>query len=222
MQLNNNHDNHDEKVVVQIESSAEKNERNAAEKLERMNGIFDRLIVPMLIFSALFIICVGLIPKWAASCAQNNGLSAQDDIVISESYSFYQSRARLLANIESSAEVFEQHGYVLVEDENAGTVAYRRLESGTEIMDNLIDQHGNRYSVVTATVGDTVVTLMIYSRDAFLAMAKQGENQWSAVLDSENFAAVSSSDAAELFEHVTAQQLAALLDEYKASTKELF
>lgn len=189
--------------------------------MDKMNGIFDRLVLPILLFTAAVFVIFGVVPK-LGSCGQQTAeqeLAAQED--------FYALRTVLLSDMDGCRDIFEAAGYTVMESEGSDElIAYRALDSGAEIIDNLHDSSGTAYSVIYRTDPDTGVetNIMIYDKALFLVMiAADGQNT-SAVFYDEGFTAdASSSDLGQrdVLALVTAESLTSLLEEYKASMLEI-
>ncbi|MBQ9993531.1 MAG: hypothetical protein IJP17_02330 [Clostridia bacterium] len=199
-----------------------KEKKDPAERVERMNGIFDRLVLPMLLFTLAIFLIFGVAPK-VISCDK------QDSSTVTENASqgdFYASRAALLTDMENNLTRFETAGYILVDDDSTGTVAYKKLDSGTEIMENLCDVNGNIFSAVSSarTIGekDADVTIMVYSGSLFLVSVTVGEETTSAIFGSDMFLppiSGSDEDISAVLALVPSDDLAEMMEEYRQALR---
>ncbi|MBE6754674.1 MAG: hypothetical protein E7559_10075 [Ruminococcaceae bacterium] len=218
-----------EKPAQQEENSDEETVRQASEKVARLNSIFDRLMLPIIIFTVLVIIGAGLLPKACASCSGDT-LAEIDSAVLPPQtvFSFYSARAKLLENIAPYREILQGAGYFIMEDEENSEefIAYKQLDSGLEIMENVIDSQGTHYTALMLEQGEgeqkTAVTLMVYTENVMLAVAERGEDTRSAVFDSGimNMSA-SNTDAVAVFEYVSADTLSSMQKQYEQEMEKL-
>ncbi len=207
----------------------EKTKASPEERVDKMNGIFDRLILPMILFTLAVFVIFGLIPKLGScSCSPEPDVTEQPAQTDSTQTDFYALRAVLLDDIEEYRALFEAAGYTVMQtDESSMPLAYRQLDSGAEIIDNLYDSGNTCYSVIYRTDADNGIetNIMIYGRSLFLVMITVDGQNTSAVFYSEDFtAAVSPADTAQtdVLSLVTSESLAALLGEYKTSMSQIF
>ena len=187
------------------------------EKVERMNRIFDQLVLPMIIFTAIMAVVSAFILK-PESCVR----SFADDLAPVEDVQSqpdpYIMREVLLEKMEINRSIFELGGYTVVETEQSGLVAYCQLDEYTQIFDNIADSSGSRCSAVVYEKDGLSVTLRVYSKTIFLVEASDGVQTLSAVFRDEDFGTWTSSsdaDAAGVLSLVPAQQLSGLLDMYE-------
>ena len=179
-------------------SRQEKEKRDPQERVDRMNSIFDRLVLPMLIFTLALFVAFGVIPKiktCASAGEQPPAASEQQDTPQdAQPQSPYARREELLSDFETNAVLFEAAGYVLA-DNDGGIVAYRALDSGLEIFENMKDSNGYRVSVLSLEEGERRVVVTVYSERIFLVTASVGDDSAAAIFGSDSFIAdVSASD----------------------------
>lgn len=193
-------------------------EYDPVEKVERMNHIFDQVVLPILIFTVIMAVISAIIIK-PESCVSGYA----DDLAPVEDTRAeldpYLIRQVLLEDMESSRSIFEQGGYTVVESEQSGLVAYCKLDENTRIFDNIADSSGSRYSAVMYESDGISVTVRVYSETIFLVEATDGDRIASAVFRNDDFSMWTSSsdaDAAGVFELISAGQLSGLAEQYKA------
>ena len=199
-------------------SENNRNTYDPAEKVERMNRVFDHVVLPIIAFTIVMLVITAIILK-PESCVKDyaDTLTPVEDNVSSEPDA-YLMREVLLEDMESNRLIFEQGGYTVVETEQSGLVAYRQLDEHTQIFDNIADSGANRYSAVVYEKDGLSVTVRIYSESIFLVEAAAGENSASAVFRDDNFATWTSgsdADASAVFGIVPAEQLRQLTETYK-------
>lgn len=194
------------------------NKTDPVEKVERMNRIFDQLVLPMIIFTVIMAVISAFIFK-PESCVKGyaDDLTPVEDV--QPELDPYLMREVLLEDMDRNRSIFEQGGYTIVETEQSGAVAYCVLDDCTQVFDNVADSSGSRYSAVIYEKDGLSVTIRIYSSTIFLAEVSDGAQLYSAVFRDENFTAwTSSSDAGaeDVLSLVSAQKLAGLLDMYES------
>ena len=217
--MNNDLNNNNEK----------KAKRDPDERVAHMNEIFDKYVLPLLLFTVAVFVVFGLIVPGVRSCSEKN----QEDAPSARSYSsaeFYVRRTDFLNAAASDSDLFEKNGYTVFDDESLQGVAYKELESGDEIMENVTDPNGNHYSVIMSADswgkknGSQNLSLMVYSGSIFLAMAEKEDGTHSALFNNDKFtydvsaSDVSGSDAAaqrDLLEAVSAGEWTRMIGEYK-------
>ena len=187
------------------------------EKVERMNRIFDQLVLPMIIFTVIMAVVSAFILK-PESCVRSfaGDLAPVEDVQSQPDP--YIMREVLLEDMEINRSIFELGGYTVVETEQSGLVAYCQLDEYTQIFDNIADSSGSRCSAVVYEKDGLSVTLRVYSKTIFLVEASDGVQTLSAVFRDEDFGTWTSSsdaDAAGVLSLVPAQQLSGLLDMYE-------
>lgn len=196
---------------------SEKNTGNydPAEKVERMNRIFDHVVLPIIIFTVVMFVVSAVIFRHD-SCVKvpDSTQSVPNSTAEPDAYVL---REVLLEDMESNRSIFERGGYVTVETDESGWVAYCRLDDSTEVFDGISDGSGV-CSVVSHVREDLSVKIRIYSENIFLVDVKCGEKSASAVFLDDTFGAwTSGSDAgaAKVLELISAQELTALTDAYE-------
>lgn len=188
------------------------------EKVERMNRIFDQLVLPIIVFTVVMAVISGFIFK-PAGCAENLAADLAPVEEITPVPDPYLMRKILLEDTGSNRTIFEQGGYTVVETEQSGFVAYCQLDEYTQIFDGITDSSGNRYSAVMYENGSLDVTIRIYSDTVFLVEANNGAQSASAIFRDDSFAAWTSgsdADAASVLSLADAQLLTDLAGQYKA------
>ena len=200
--------------------SVKKQKRDPDERVADMNRIFDKYVMPLLGFTLAVILVFGVIVPVIRSCASKPGTEEPDGRQYS-SAEFFIRRSLLFDRIASSTDLFEQAGCLVMNDEDGITV-YAWLENSDEILDNVTDPNGNRYSAVMSSdaYGEAGqkknLTLMIYSGSLFIAIAEEEGGTYSALFDNESFEyPESDSDARELVEKVLSGEWSRMLREYK-------
>lgn len=197
-------------------------EYDPVEKVERMNRIFDQLVLPIIVFSIIMGVVSAVI--FTPSCGAGCGGDRPVDPVTSQTGSQqsldpYLMRQVLLEDMESSRAIFEQGGYTVVESEQSGLVAYCRLDENTQIFENIADSSGGRYSAVMYESDSVSVTVRVYSGTIFFVEASDSDRMASAVFRDDAFSTWTSgsdADAAGVFELISAGQLSELVEQYKA------
>lgn len=204
-----------------------KDERKKAspeERVERMNSIFDRLILPMIIFTVAVFIGFAVIPK-LGSCTDCGGKApAEETPSVSEQSdeNFYSMRAMLLAD-EGCLDLFEAAGYTIMDNGESGKVAYRKLDSGVMIIENLRDSNNQPYSAICFKDEQkgTDTTIMLYSSSIFLVIVDTAEGSVSAIFDNDEFiCAPSAADAEQeaVLALVDSAALISMTEQYKETT----
>lgn len=191
---------------------------DAAAKVERMNRIFDHVVLPMILFTVVMLIVSAVIfrPDSCGGKTEEPSAPAVDH----EKLDAFLMREVLLEDMESNRTIFEQGGYTVVETEQSGMVAYRQVDENTQIFENVADGTGGRYSAVMYEKDELSVTVRIYSGTIFLVEAETENDSESAIFRDEKFSTwTSGSDAyaAQILEIVSAEQLSGMIDTYKES-----
>lgn len=199
-------------------SRPEKEKRDPQERVEHMNSIFDRLVLPMILFTLAVFIIFGVIPK-LGGCGGKEEPAAETETASSP----YDLRKALLDDIAGNQAVFEAAGYTVTEVDGE-TVAYRKLDSGVEIFDNLKDSNGYPFSLISYSdeAAGTETDIMLYSEAIFLVVVKSGENQASAIFGDDSFSCPPSggdADMQEVLGLVSAETLSGMVSEYLASVE---
>ena len=200
-----------------------KQKRDPDERVAHMNEIFDKYIVPMLLFTLAVVLIFGVAVPLVRSCSDKSGSGREDggqrDYSSAE---FYIRRSLLLDGVASDTDIFENAGCMVLDDGNGGKTLYAKLDDSCEIFENVTDPNGNRYSAVTAadSYGESTdrknLTLMIYSSTLFLAIAEEEDGTYSALFDNESFIyPASDTDAHDLLYKVSPAQWSRMLEEYK-------
>lgn len=200
--------------------SMNKQKRDPDERVAHMNEVFDKYVVPMLLFSLAVILVFGVASPVIRSCSAKK----EPELVREREYSsaeFYVRRSLLLDGIASYTDVFEQSGCLVVENDS-GNAIYAELDGGDEILENVLDPNGNVYSAVMSADSygkakeDQNLTLMIYSGSLFLAIAEEEDGTHSALFDNESFDCTpSNSDGISLLDKVPPSEWSRMLEEYK-------
>lgn len=188
------------------------------EKVERMNRIFDQVVLPAIIFTVIMFIVTAFILK--PSCGVGD---AFDELVPVENDSQqnldpYLMREVLLEDLEGNRSIFERGGYTMVETEQSGLVAYCQLDEHTQIFDNVADSSGSHYSAIMYEKDGLNVTLRIYSDSIFLVETSDGTRTLSAIFRDDEFTTWTSgsdADAGGILTVVSARQLSELVGQYK-------
>lgn len=189
---------------------------NATEKVERMNRIFDHVVLPMVLFTVVMFVVSALVFK-PDSCGEKKQEPSAPEVSYQNLDAFLM-RDVLLENMENNRTIFELGGYTVVETEQSGLVAYRKLDDNTQIFENISDGSGGRYSAVMYEKDNVSVTVRIYSGTIFLVEAADGERSASAIFRDDRFGTWTSGgdvDAAQVLEIVPAEQLCTMIDRYK-------
>lgn len=194
-----------------------------SERVEHMNRIFDRLVLPMIIVTVVIFGGFAIFSKPSCSCITSSELTGQDDGV-NAAPNAYVLRKVLLEDMEKNRGIFEAGGYTLVENEASGWVAYIALDEQTEVFDNLTDGSGGRYSAVTLDDGQRKIVVRIYSEHVFLVEVVSDDSSRSAVFCDDGFATFTSgsdADVADVLSVVSAQELSELTGLYKRTVLSL-
>ncbi len=198
-------------------SNSSKKDYDPADKVERMNRIFDQVVLPIIIFTVIMAVISAIIIK-PESCVSGyaDDLAPVEDV--RTELDPYLMREVLLEDMAANRSIFEQGGYTIVETEQSGLVAYCQLDECTQIFDNVSDGSGGRYSAVMYEKDGLSVTVRIYSGTIFLVEASDGQQRLSAIFRDDRFATWTSgsdADAGAIFELISAQQLADLAERYE-------
>lgn len=202
-------------------SKQEKEKRDPQERVEHMNSIFDRLVLPIIIFTLAVFFIFGVIPK-LGSCGSEKNVPPSAEAAESSPYDLRQA---LLSDMVENQSIFEAAGYTVTEIEGE-TVAYRKLESGLEIFDNLKDSNDYSFSLISFSdeADGTETDIMLYSESIFLVVVRKGEDQASAIFDDDSFAYSPSgtdADRTKVLSLVSAETLSGMVDEYLASVESM-
>ncbi len=195
-------------------SRGEKQKRDPQERVDNMNSIFDRIVLPMLIFTVVMFVVLGVTQKCSGS-SEDSARHPQADAVQT---SPFDRRERLLDDIDANADLFEAAGYTLID--NGDTVAYRKLDSGAEIFENMKDSNGYRVSIITFEAEGRSIVISVYSENIFLVSVKSETASASAIFDNTAFseaASPSDRDRAEVLKLAESRELSELLEQYLAS-----
>ncbi len=195
------------------------------EKVERMNRIFDRVVLPIIAFTAVMLVITAVILK-PESCAKDfaDTMTPVEDNVSTEPDA-YLLREVLLEDMDSNYPIFEQGGYTVVETDESGYVAYRFIDEHTEIFENLTGSGDIPCSAVIYNDEVLSVTVRIYSGKIFLVEASSGEKSASAIFRDDRFATWTSgsdADAQAVLELADSRFLSGLVEQYKQSILSLF
>lgn len=204
------------------DTNNEKKKRDPDERVSHMNEIFDKYVLPLLGFTLAVFIVFGVIAPAVRSCGEKGQESAEPAGREYSSAEFYIRRSLLLDKLASNTDLFESGGYLLLDREQGGYIAYKQLEGGDEILENVVDPNGNIYSAVMSRDGygkdkdKSNLTLMIYSGTLFLAIAEEEDGTYSALFKNESFSfETSDSDCRKLAEKVPASEWSRMLKEYR-------
>lgn len=198
----------------------------AQEKVDRMNYVFDKLIVPMLAFVVLFIVVVSLLPKDFScySCAKSCSHDCAEQKKAEDSADFYKKRNALTSNINGNRAKFEANGWEVRDDLDVNPVAVKTLESGVTIKEYYDAVYYNRAilrcerEVSESDTGWSTIVLGIYSESCITVDVYAGGALYSTLFTNEEFTAWTSGDdfeAGRILSLTTREKLKSLLDEYK-------
>ncbi len=189
-----------------------------AAKVERMNRIFDHVVLPMILFTVVMFIVSAFVFK-PESCVSGYA----DDLTpvenVQPELDAYLMREVLLEDMAANRSIFEQGGYTIVESEQSGLVAFRQADEHTQIFENIADNSGSHYSAIVREKDGVTVTVRVYSENIFLVEAQQGETVVSAIFRDDLFTSWISggdADAAAVMGIVPGDQLRAIIGDYKA------
>jgi len=191
---------------------------DAVEKVERMNRVFDHVVLPAIAFTVVMFIITAVMLKPSCGTSKPEQDSEQVGTGVQQKLDAYLVREVLLDDMEKNRGIFEQGGYTVVETEQSGLVAHRQIDENTEVFDNITDGSGNRYSAVMYENDTVSVTVRIYSERIFLVETKKDNGVLSAVFRDEKFSqwtSGSDADAGSIIELVTSEKLTALVEMYK-------
>lgn len=190
-----------------------------AEKVERMNRVFDHVVLPVIAAVIVLSVITAFILRPSCGEKAENGRPAQTDQAdIQQKLDAYLMREVLLDDMENNRGIFELGGYTVVETEQSGLVAFRQLDEYTQIFENVSDSSGGRYSAVVYEKDSLSVTVRIYSESIFLVEAANETQSVSAVFRDDRFTTWTSGSeagAAEVLALVSAEKLAGLTEQYK-------
>lgn len=185
-----------------------------------MNSIFDRLILPMIIFTVVVFAGFSIIPK-LGSCMSCSGKAPAENTASADVQSddFYSMRAMLLAD-DDCLSLLEEAGCTIMDNGESGKVAYRSLDSGVMIIENLRDSNSQPYSAICLKDEQkgTDTTIMLYSSSIFLVLVDTAEDSVSAIFDNDEFiCAPSAADAEQeaVLALVSPENLSSMIEQYK-------
>ena len=200
-------------------SRQEREKRDPQERVDHMNSIFDRLVLPMIIFTLAVFFIFGVIPK-LGGCGDKTAEQSEAETTAASPYTL---REALLSDIVGNKSIFEAAGYTVTEVDGR-TVAYRKLDSGVEIFDNMKDSNDYSFSLISRAdeASGTETDIMLYSESIFLVVVKSGEDQASAIFSDDSFSCPPSgadADMEEVLALVSADTLSGMVNEYLASVE---
>ena len=124
--------------------NSRKNKRDPEERVTHMNEVFDKYVIPLLGFTLAVFIVFGLIAPAVRSCSAKTKPAEQSGREYS-SAEFYIRRSLLLDRLVSESDVFESGGYTLLDSDDGRKIAYKKLDSGDEVLENAADTSGGVY-----------------------------------------------------------------------------
>lgn len=208
--------------VDPLRSARERRKRDPEARVAYLNGIFDRLLLPMLIFTVLVILGAVFIPK-IASCdpgGSRTESAADAPADVRPAFDLYTARSRMYLDMSAAQAKLEAVGYLVMDDGTGNIVAYKQLDDGLEILEHVKDTEGTPYTALTETTGEgetaAETTLMVYTRNVMLAIVKRGEETRSAVFTDGFAPDASDSDCGALLEWCEAEKLESMLARYEA------
>jgi len=155
------------------------NKYDPAEKVERMNRVFDQVVLPALIFTVIMFVITAIMLN--PSCRKEKEEISSPTSGSYQNLDAYLMREVLLEDMESNRSIFELGGYTIVETEQSGIVAYCQLDENTQVFDNIADSSGSRYSAIVSEKEGRSVTIRVYSDTIFLVEIAEGEKKLSAI-----------------------------------------
>lgn len=209
----------------------QKSVENAAERVDRMNHIFDKLILPIIGFTVAIFILFAVFGGAYESCSSapaGMASSTPPTTAAVESQSFYAKRAIVMSRIESNRETLEAFGYEVSDQYGCGLTARWQYSPSTYSIDYFND--GKVYAIIRHDAGENAeafdyIAMGIYTERMITVEIGAGEECCSVVFTDEAFASVSpGSDEAEtdrVLALATREMLISLLEMYKANTNKL-
>ena len=217
-----------EKLIEEMDKK-EKRLKKQAEKLEQeqdkvdhMNYVFDKLIVPIIAFIVVFIIIVSLLPKDFScySCSKK----CSEERQAAESVDFYNKREVLTSDIAGNRALFEANGWTIRDDLAASAVAAKTLPSGIMIKEYHDDAFGS-YAVVrwerevsASDAGWSAIVMGIYSEDCITVEVYAEGAMYNTVFFNEQFTSWKDGDdfyAGKILSIASRDTLLSVLDQYK-------
>ena len=188
-----------------------------AEKVERMNHIFDHVVLPLVAVVIVLSVITAVMLK--PSCGK--GEEPKNPQMQTETMpqpDAYLMRRVLLDDMESNRGIFELGGYTVVETEQSGLVAFLQKDECTQYFENVADSSGGRYSAVVYDKDGLSVSVRVYSEHAFLVEVSDADRSAAAVFRDDKFTTWTSggdAGANEVLSVASADLLTGLVEEYK-------
>lgn len=210
-----------DKKEKRLKKQAEKVEQ-AQDKVDHMNYVFDKLIVPIIAFIVVFIIIVSLLPKDFScySCSKK----CSEERQAAESVDFYNKREVLTSDIAGNRALFEANGWTIRDDLAASAVAAKTLPSGIMIKEYHDDAFGS-YAVVrwerevsASDAGWSAIVMGIYSEDCITVEVYAEGAMYNTVFFNEQFTSWKDGDdfyAGKILSIASRDTLLSVLDQYK-------
>lgn len=220
---------HDTEELSEQQKQKEK-EKKAVDKVQRMNGIFDKLILPMIAFSLIVFAVFGIIPAVSESCESGGSGGASPDYSINTGSSddeFYAARKVLMSDMEGNRTLLEQNGYELSNDYGANLTARRQYDDNTYAVEYCEDMFGC-FAIVRYIPGEgetaaySSISLVVYSGTLISVEVASAEGTLSAVFTDEAFEGYSEQNAEQaqkILAAVTKEKLCILLEIYKTNLR---
>lgn len=203
------------------------------EKVEKMNALFDKMVLPVLLIAALAVFFFGALPK-LKRCVSDETVQPQETAVVTQSdvsgsdgqeepNELYARRNAFLSDMKAHREEIEAKGYTFIEAvEGLDSIRIRPDEDTTiyEFCDN-----GKCYGQIRTTefevFEEAAVTVMGSSHINVVLTLADGEKLY-AVFENESFLPEGSDDDQQMIlAYLTSEELTGIKQRYDRQLEEL-
>lgn len=96
-------------------------------KVERMNSMFDKAIVPVLFIAALAVFLFGALPRLVRNTKNTDAVGFADELTI------YEQRSKYMDELEQNLEAAENAGYIYIPEIQDAICISKQYDNGTII-----------------------------------------------------------------------------------------
>lgn len=206
--------------------------QNGVDKVNRMNAFFDKMWLPVLFFVVATVFVFGALPKLMDMAGVSDG-SDYGDLPSQESTlpDFYELRAAYMGEMDSHKDELTAAGYEFSDD--YGETKCVILSKDDTVIYEFFDSMGS-YSIIRKTAPEgseySALSLVVQSKRLIIAEIKLSDgSKLSASFKNEQFtpdllslsASDTPSDVQKVLSYVSAEELSAMLTQYKADLMKL-